>query len=148
MYAVWEITLACTLSCKHRGSRAGKKRESELTTEECLRVVGQLARLGVEEVTLIGGEAYLRPDWDGILQALRSHGIRSSLTTGGRGFTLERAYRAKAAGVTSVSVSVDGLEAAHDWQRGVRGSFRAAMEALDHAKTAGIRIAANTQVTA
>lgn len=145
-YAVWELTLACNLHCKLCGSRAGRKRDNELTTEEALRVVEQLARLGIEELTLIGGEAYLKPDWDDILAAMRSHGIRTSITTGGRGFTLERAYRAKAAGVTSVSVSIDGLEAAHDFQRGVPGSFRWAMEALDHAKAAGIRVCSNTQV--
>ena len=31
---VWEITLACCFSCKYCGSRAGKARENELTTEE------------------------------------------------------------------------------------------------------------------
>ena len=31
---VWEITLACCFSCNYCGSRAGKARENELTTEE------------------------------------------------------------------------------------------------------------------
>ena len=57
--SVWEITLACNLKCQHCGSRAGKRRPDELSTEECLDVVDQLARLGTREVTLIGGEAFL-----------------------------------------------------------------------------------------
>src|SRR5690606_14475474 len=69
-YVVWEITLACDLGCRHCGSRAGKAREHELSTEECLDVVRQLADLGVREVTLIGGEAYLREDWDVIAKAI------------------------------------------------------------------------------
>ena len=60
VHAVWEITLACDLKCNHCGSRAGKRRSSELTTDECLDLVRQLARMGTREVTLIGGEAYLR----------------------------------------------------------------------------------------
>src|SRR5207302_8074832 len=62
VYAVWEITLKCDLKCSHCGSRAGKARPSELTTEECIDVVRQLAKLGCREVTVIGGEAYLRQD--------------------------------------------------------------------------------------
>jgi radical SAM protein with 4Fe4S-binding SPASM domain len=146
MYAVWELTLACNLACRTCGSRAGRARERELSTDEALRVVDQLAAKGVEEATLIGGESYLRPDWDTILRALTDRGIRASITTGGRGLTADRAVRAKMAGVTTVSVSIDGLETAHDLQRGVRGSFRSALQALDHLKEAGIRIAANTQV--
>ena len=69
LYAVWEITLACDLACTHCGSRAGKARPDELTTAEALRVVDELAELGVREVTLIGGEAYLRPDWLDLVRA-------------------------------------------------------------------------------
>ena len=69
--AVWEITLACTLKCAHCGSRAGTRRVGELTTAECLDVVAQLARMGVREVALIGGEAFLRGDWIEIINAVR-----------------------------------------------------------------------------
>ena len=63
IYAVWEMTLKCDLACRHCGSRAGRARPDELSTEECLDLVRQMAALGVLEVTLIGGEAYLRDDW-------------------------------------------------------------------------------------
>ena len=63
VYAVWEITLKCDLACRHCGSRAGRDRPDELTTAEALDLVAQMADLGVKEVTLIGGEAYLRDDW-------------------------------------------------------------------------------------
>jgi len=42
-----------------------------------------------------------------------------------------------------VSVSIDGLEAAHDRQRNLRGSYRAALAALDHLRDAGIPTASN-----
>src|SRR3978361_2289902 len=63
VHVVWEITLACNLKCGHCGSRAGKRRANELSTVECLDVVRQLAAAGTREITLIGGEAYLRRDW-------------------------------------------------------------------------------------
>lgn len=57
---VWEITLKCNLACSHCGSRAGDARTDELSTEEALDLVEQLKDVGIREVTLIGGEAFLR----------------------------------------------------------------------------------------
>jgi radical SAM protein with 4Fe4S-binding SPASM domain len=146
IYAVWEITLRCDLACVHCGSRAGRARPDELTTAECLDLVDQMADLGVREVTLIGGEAYLRDDWLEIVRALRRRGLQASMTTGGRGLTTERVAAAAAAGLQSVSVSLDGLEETHDRLRGVRGSYQAALSALANLRAAGIPISVNTQV--
>ncbi len=96
LYCVWEITLKCDLGCKHCGSRAGKTRPEELSTEACLDVVSQLSKLGVREVTLIGGEAYLREDWDQIAQAISDQGMVCGITTGARNLTPERIERAVA----------------------------------------------------
>jgi radical SAM protein with 4Fe4S-binding SPASM domain len=145
-YAVWEVTLACDLACRHCGSRAGHARPEELSTTECLDVVEQLADLGVREVTLIGGEAYLRDDWTQLIRASRARGMRTSMTTGGRGFTAERAAAAREAGLSAVSVSIDGLEATHDRLRGVSGSHRAALAALGHARAVGLPYTVNTQI--
>ena len=79
VHVVWEITLACDLKCLHCGSRAGRRRPAELTTAECLSVVDSLAALGTREVSLIGGEAYLRRDWTTIVRAIRAHGITVNL---------------------------------------------------------------------
>jgi MoaA/NifB/PqqE/SkfB family radical SAM enzyme len=68
---VWELTLQCDLACRHCGSRAGRKRPDELSTEEALDLVRQMAELGTKEVTLIGGEAYLREDWVTVAKAIR-----------------------------------------------------------------------------
>src|ERR1700756_3477047 len=75
VHAIWELTLACNLSCKHCGSRAGKARPDELTTAEALGVVSQLADLGTRQLTLIGGEAYLRHDWLDIVAYAVSRGL-------------------------------------------------------------------------
>jgi radical SAM protein with 4Fe4S-binding SPASM domain len=146
LYAVWEITLRCDLACRHCGSRAGHARPDELSTAQCLDLVAQMAELGVLEVTLIGGEAYLREDWTEIAHALSSRGIGVSVTTGGRGMTPERARAAKAAGITSVSVSIDGLSKTHDRLRGVEGSFQSALAAMNALSAAGVPVTCNTQI--
>jgi len=146
IYAVWELTLRCDLACVHCGSRAFRARPDELSTAEALDLVRQMAELGVREVSLIGGEAYLRDDWLDVVRAIREHGMIASLTTGGLGMRAELAREAKAAGLSAASVSVDGLEATHDAVRGVTGSFAAALDALAVLAEAGIRVTANTQL--
>lgn len=143
LYVVWEITLACDQPCTHCGSRAGTARAGELSTEEALRVVDQLAEMGTFEVVLIGGEAYLHDGFLDLVRALKAKGIRPTMTTGGRGITAERAEQMAAAGLHTVSVSIDGLEATHDLMRAVRGGFASATAALRHLKAAGIRTASN-----
>lgn len=145
-YAVWEITLRCDLACRHCGSRAGKARPNELNTEEALDLVDQMAEMGVEEVTLIGGEVYLRDDWTKIVRRIKHHGMLCGIATGGRGFTREVAAEAKSAGIDGVSVSIDGLEATHDYLRAKHGSFRSALAALEALRWAGVPRATNTQV--
>jgi MoaA/NifB/PqqE/SkfB family radical SAM enzyme len=146
IYAVWEITLKCDLACRHCGSRAGHERSDELSTAECLDLAGQMAELGVRETTLIGGEAYLRDDWLEIVRELKRLGISPTMTTGGRGITAARAQELKAAGIDSVSVSIDGSEATHDRLRGVVGSHRSALSAMRSLREAGVRVATNTQI--
>lgn len=146
IYAVWEITLACDLACRHCGSRAARARPDELTTAECLELVDQLAELGVREVSLIGGEAYLRADWCDIIRRIVERGMSALLTTGGRGLTPELARDAAAAGLGTASVSIDGNEATHDRLRGVKGSHAAALSAMRNLRDAGIPISANTQI--
>ncbi len=146
LIAVWELTLRCDLACRHCGSRAGHARPDELSTDECLDLVRQLAELGTREVAIIGGEAYLRDDWLEIIRAIRSHGMLPTMVTGGRGMSRERAEAAARAGLHSASVSVDGVEETHDRLRGVKGSHRAALEAIVHLREAGVPMGANTQI--
>ncbi len=145
-YAVWEITLKCNLACSHCGSRAGHERTKELSTEEALDLVKQMAEVGIKEVTLIGGEAFLRPDWLEIAKAINDAGMLCGMTTGGYGISLETAQKMKEAGIRTVSVSIDGLEATHDRLRGRKGSWKYAFKTMSHLREVGISFGCNTQI--
>lgn len=147
VHAVWEITLACDLKCDHCGSRAGKRRSGELTTDECLDLVRQLARMGTREVTLIGGEAYLRRDWLKIIREIRDQGMDCTMQSGGLNLTEGRLKSAVDAGLQALGISIDGLREVHDRLRGVKGSFDAAFNALQTVKKFGIASSVNTQIT-
>ncbi|MBN3922247.1 nif11-class peptide radical SAM maturase 3 [Nostoc sp. NMS4] len=145
-YAVWEITLKCNLACSHCGSRAGHERTNELSSEEALDLVKQMAEVGIKEVTLIGGEAFLRPDWLEIAKAINEAGMLCGMTTGGYGISLETAQKMKEAGIRTVSVSIDGLEATHDRLRGKKGSWKYAFKTMSHLREVGITFGCNTQI--
>jgi Y-X(10)_GDL-associated radical SAM protein len=147
VHVVWEITLACDLKCVHCGSRAGHVRSRELSTEECLDLVRQLARLGTREITLIGGEAYLRKDWLKIVSEIAAHDILCTMQSGGLHLTGERLRQAADAGLGAIGVSVDGLKDLHDRLRGVPGSFDAALKVLHNAREYGLVSSVNTQIT-
>lgn len=145
-HVVWELTMRCDHACAHCGSRAVKPRESELEEAELLEVAAAVLRMGVREVALIGGEAYLHPAFLKVARALVQGGARVVVQSGGRGITASLAQQMAEAGIAALGVSIDGPEAAHDTLRAARGSFRAGIAALGHARAAGMMTGVNTQV--
>lgn len=127
---VWEITLACCFSCRYCGSRAGKARENELSTSECLSVARQLADLGCRRVSLIGGEVFMRPDWKIIVKTLVDRNVKVSIITNGYLFSTKLIDELKSCQIESIAISLDGPERVHDKYR-QRGSFQRAMQAID-----------------
>lgn len=144
--AIWEITLRCNLACLHCGSRAAESRAHELSTEEALDLVRQLEEVGIDEVALIGGEAFLRRDWLEIAAEITRRGMLCTMVTGGYGITEKMAEKMRRAGITQCSVSVDGLEATHDHLRGRAGSWKSAFQTLENLNRIGIIATCNTQI--
>lgn len=145
-YAVWEVTLACNLACKHCGSRAGAARKDELDTDEALDLICQLADAGITEVTLIGGEAFLRPDWLTLVRAITDAGMAATMATGGYGINKFTAQKMVEAGLVQVSVSVDGLKDTHDRLRGRQGSWEQCFESMRNFAAVGLPFGINTQI--
>ncbi len=146
---VWEVTLECNLRCGHCGSRAGKARADELSTTEALRVVGELAVLGTELLTLSGGEPTLREDWDIIAKAATERGVLVNMVTNGvygsGRSASEIARRAKAAGMTNVGISVDGPKEVHDSIRGA-GTYEKTLNSIREFTNEGVRVAVLTTI--
>lgn len=127
---VWEITLACCFSCKYCGSKGGRARENELTTEECLNVADQLKELGCRRVSMIGGEIFMRRDWPKIVGRLADNKIAVNIITNGFIFSEEILSEMKRLDIESVSVSIDGPRNVHDRYR-QDGSFDRALKAIE-----------------
>ena len=145
---VWELTLACNLRCHHCGATAGEARSDELTTAEALRVASDLAALPCQEVTLMGGELFMRADWLAIAKRLREAGVGLVIFTNGWLLDDERIAQIQALEPRTVGLSLDGASASvHDGQRGVDGSFARVWQALKALQAAHLPTSVITTLT-
>lgn len=127
--AVWEITLACNLRCKHCGSSAGTTRKNELTTQECFKLCEELAEVGCQEVSLMGGEPFVRKDWNDIAWCVKDLGMDLAFVTNGI-LVPKVIKKLRYLEPTVVGVSIDGIKETHDFIRS-KGSYDKALEATN-----------------
>ncbi|MCP4202295.1 MAG: radical SAM protein [bacterium] len=111
---IWELTLRCTMNCMHCGSSAGAARHKELTLNECLAVADELAALGCEELTLIGGEMFLYRGWEQIARRLTDAGVLVNIMTNGYHLQPKHLEQIKYANLANVGLSIDGMEENHN----------------------------------
>ncbi len=81
--AVVELTNRCNLRCPHCASNSGRSRPDELSTQQWLQILAELAELGCEEITLIGGEIFLHRRWLDIARQVAALGMRLAIVTNG-----------------------------------------------------------------
>jgi radical SAM protein with 4Fe4S-binding SPASM domain len=145
--AVWELTLQCNLRCVHCGSFAGDARAEELTTTEALHLCQDLAALGCAGVALMGGEVFLRQDWQTIAHEIKRQGMVLSLITNGYVNPDHIIPQLCDLETDCVMVGLDGGSAAsHDAIRGVHGSFEKARRFLKAARQANLQTSAITTI--
>lgn len=128
----WIVTNRCNLRCVYCGCPDVKTRE--LKTEQALDVIDELATLGTAQVHITGGEPLVRKDIDQLIQRLRYHAIRVTLTTNG---TLVPRRIRSLRGCWQVSMSLDGPPSVHDQNRAT-GQVDEVLEALRLLKDEGI----------
>ncbi|MDZ7698374.1 MAG: 12,18-didecarboxysiroheme deacetylase [Deltaproteobacteria bacterium] len=138
---VWNVTRACNLSCVHCYARADTaKQPNELTREQGLTLIDDLADFGVPVVLFSGGEPLMRPDLVDLAKHAVNHGMRAVISTNGTLITREKAEQLKAIGLSYVGISLDGIGAVNDRFRGKKGAFDDAMVGIAHCQAAGLKV--------
>ncbi len=140
--------MACNLKCSHCGSSAGKARPDELTTDEALNLVEDLAKLKTQDVCLMGGEPLIRRDWHIIAKKVKDLGMRLMIIS--NGYNINRDIISKLVDLQphSVSTSLDGgIAETHDKIRGVKGSFDKVIDYIESSKGADLPTTVLTTVS-
>lgn len=145
IYLFWECTLRCNLACRHCGSdcTAGPSAK-DMPLEDFLRVLDLITgnnggkRIVDNHRTLIaltGGEPLMRPDLEKCGKAFREREFPWGMVSNGWHLDETTFDRLLKAGLSSLTISLDGLEQNHEWLRGRSGSFKRALRSIKLAST-------------
>ena len=135
-YLFWECTLRCNLECRHCGSDCFRDASSagrELTADRVRQELSDIARrCDPKAITfaIIGGEPLIRRDIDAVGAHAAALGFVWGVTTNGMLLKPARLASLKAAGLKTISVSLDGLEPEHDALRRCKGAYRRVTTAI------------------
>lgn len=145
---VWNCTKTCNLKCVHCYARSEAiKYQNELTHEEGLALIDQLAEFKVPVILFSGGEPLLRPDFFELANYAASKGIRPTISTNGTCITPEVAEKLKAMGVGYVGISLDGNEETHDKFRGKEGAYKLAIRGIRNCVATGQKVGLRFTIT-
>jgi 12,18-didecarboxysiroheme deacetylase len=138
---VWNVTRACNLKCVHCYAHAVERsKEKELSTEQALALIDDLAEFGVPVILFSGGEPLVRRDLIDLANYAVEKGMRAVISTNGTLITKEVAKKLRKVGLSYVGVSLDGMEEINDRFRGKKGAFGEAMEGIRNCQDAGLKV--------
>jgi AdoMet-dependent heme synthase len=143
----WNITRECNLSCLHCYRDAGRKDDGELTDEEGLRLIDEIARCGFRLLILSGGEPLMRRDLPELIRHASGLGVRTVTGTNGTLITEERAQALRDAGLSRCGISIDSSDREqHDAFRQKQGAFDQALAGIEACRKAGLPFQVHTTV--
>jgi len=117
----WSVTGRCNYKCKHCYMWACENKYDELSHEEVMEIVKQLAECGIRRISLTGGEALLRNDIFEIIDALIANDIViTTVYSNGHLVNESTLSEFEKRGIyPEFNMSYDGTEGWHGWLRGV-----------------------------
>jgi radical SAM protein with 4Fe4S-binding SPASM domain len=147
-----ELTYRCNEQCVHcycvvEHGKEAEAAKRELTYEEHVRLLDELADMGSLYLTFSGGEVLVRRDFFDIVEHARRRNFTYRVYTNGIGLTEARAKRLAALDPLTVELSIFSADpAAHDAITRVPGSFTRMMAAVHRLKAEGVRVYLKTVV--
>lgn len=134
------LTERCNLRCRH--CYLGEAGTQELPLELVLQTLTEFADLQGLRVLLSGGEPLLYRQWPALNARLPDFELRFVLLTNGLLLTDEVIRTLK---VPEVQLSIDGLQAGHDWLRGP-GTWERTASRIPALQAAGIQVSVATMI--
>ncbi|WP_163322215.1 TIGR04133 family radical SAM/SPASM protein [Draconibacterium mangrovi] len=132
-YLFWEFTTRCNLNCIHCGSDCAKDSAfKDMPLNDFLKAIDIIEDKAPNfTVVFTGGEPLLRNDLEQCGTELRRRGFRWSMVSNGQLYSQQRHYSLLNAGMGALTISLDGLEASHNWMRNNKNSFEKVLNAIE-----------------
>ena len=147
----WNLTQRCNLECAHcyMSAHAGADTRGELSTDECRRVMDEIATVNPNVfLILTGGEPFLRKDLFAIADYAAEKKFTTVLGTNGVLLRENEAKLMRRHGVLGASISLDSVDAArHDRFRRLPGAWTGAVRATRVLTDEGLDFSLHMSVT-
>ncbi len=143
----WCVTGRCNLNCRHCYMQAPAGRYGQLSFDVMAGLVEQFALANVLEVSLTGGEPFLRRDLLDILQLLAQKKIRLNQIFS-NGLLIADRHLASIRRIgfrPAFQISFDGV-GAHDQMRGTTGTEQGVIDAIRRLRAAEFPVVAATAI--
>ena len=137
VFCLLVVSKKCNFKCKMCNMWKNIQKPSarkELSLKEIKGFVDDFKKVASEPIFihLIGGETLLRKELIEIIAYIKKSGFNSSITTNGFYIDELMSQRIVESGLKGIFLSLDGIkEETHDYLRGIKGSHRKVMEAID-----------------
>ncbi len=128
-----ELTMRCNENCLHCGSHCNEVQSEELDVLTYMEFLDKIKRdFGTEELMLCitGGEPLLRKEIFDIMTYAHKLGFRWGMTSNGILINDMVAKHLYDAGMSTISISIDGLKDTHDWFRRTPKAYVKAMKGV------------------
>ncbi len=130
----WECTLRCNISCRHCGSDCRVVADQpDMPVGDFLKVIDDITPYVQPNKLMIiftGGEALVRKDIEFCGLELYCRGFPWGIVSNGLMLNRQRLDSLLAAGLHSITISLDGFEEAHNWLRRHPKSYENALNAV------------------
>ena len=138
---IWNLTRRCNLQCRHcYTTSADLPFPGELSTDQAIGVIDDLAGFNIPALILSGGEPLSRPDIFELAAYARKKVRYLALSTNGTRIEGETADKVAEIGFNYVGISIDGVGRTNDWFRGKEGAFDEALAGAQTCKSLGIKV--------
>ena len=134
-YLFWECTLRCNLNCRHCGSDCLKfSGIKDMPIEDFARVLDSIKSKNTAKnlaIAITGGEPLVRDDLEKAGMEIIRRGFSWGIVTNALLLSEERFRSLRKSGLSSMSVSLDGLEEQHTYLRRNPKSFQTVVSAIE-----------------
>lgn len=144
LLVTFSLTPRCNFDCAYcyGDYKSRRSKGNEITTDEALTAIEELADMGMSFLQLSGGEPLLRDDIDMIVDKVNELGVTLGISTNG---SLIEKKIDTVKKIKTICISYDGDEKSNDANRG-KGTYKVIMRAIKVAKEVGVNVHTYTTV--